>query len=397
MALPLLNRAKPFRFLDLPAELRNNVYKLIFSRTRTRIDLGDGYSTYKFDLALFNVNRQIYFESRNIFRQIYVFVRIETPWDEAQQHVAIEGHVPVLATGHIADQFDNYTMSVVIEAPRYGALDRDNRKFVLLADDLAAFCKMWFYSDLSYAGDLNEHLRLALTLRNPHGGDSQEIPEALQAKLLMPFGMVKGLRDVQVQGGHSEQLEEKVREEMKVPYDSPEVCLEEATNLKDAGNVAMQKDPARAIQLYLQAFEKLHIVCTGRRRSIWGDAWFDRRLEGGRYDGEHGQVVRLILRVRLVANVVKAYLDLEDYDEALFWGKRTIQLMRNATGSDEDEPMLSFPAATELGKIFYRTGVATKALGDTSEARRLLRVALGYLPHDKAVMRALDSVALRLG
>ena len=105
-----------------------------------------------------------------------------------------------LATGHLADQFQDYTLSVVIEAPRYGALDRDNRKFVLLAADLAAFCKMWFYSDLSYAGDLNEHLRLSLNLRNRYGDDSIEVPEHLQKQLLMPFGMVKGLRDVQIRG-----------------------------------------------------------------------------------------------------------------------------------------------------------------------------------------------------
>ena len=188
-----------------------------------------------------------------------------------------------------------------------------------------------------------------------------------------------------------------MRKEMKVPYDSPELCLEEATKLKDAGNAAMRKDPARAIELYFESFEKIHIICTGRRRSIWGDAWFDRILDGGPFAGEHGQVVRLILRVRLVANIVKAYLDLEDYTMAAFWGMRTIKMMRDATGSEEDEPMLSFPAAVEMGKIFYRTAVAYKAQGDTSEARRLLRVAAGYLPRDEAIKRELASVALRLG
>jgi tetratricopeptide (TPR) repeat protein len=268
---------------------------------------------------------------------------------------------------------------------------------VLLADDLEAFCKMWFYSDLSYAGDMNGHLRLSLNLRNRYGDESIEIPQPLQAKLLKPFGMVKGLRDVQVQGKHSIDVEKSMRNEMKVPYDSPELCLEQATKLKDAGNAAVQKDPARAIQLYFQSFEKIHIVCTGHRRTVWGDAWFDRILDGGSFDGQHGQVVRLILRVRLVANIIKAFLDLEDYSEASFWGMRTIKMMRDATDSDEDEPMLSFPAAPEMGKIFYRTAVAYKAQGDTAEARRLLRVAAGYLPRDGAIKRELASVALRLG
>jgi hypothetical protein len=132
----------PFRFLDLPGELRNNIYENLLGPGDARQDMGDGYTKYTYDLALFLVNKQIYHESRKIFKQLNVFARIETPWDEAQQHVAMEGNVPVLATGQDAENFANVHLRVIIDAPRYTELERDNRKFIVLADDLEAFTKM---------------------------------------------------------------------------------------------------------------------------------------------------------------------------------------------------------------------------------------------------------------
>jgi tetratricopeptide (TPR) repeat protein len=208
--------------------------------------------------------------------------------------------------------------------------------------------------------------------------------------------LVKNLRDVKVVGDHNETIEESMREKMAIPYETAESCLEAATKLKDAGNTALPTNPKRAIELYVEAFKKIHIICIGRRRSIWGDSWFDTQLRGGTFDGQHGQVVRMVLRVRLVANTVKAYLDLEEYEEAIHWGMRTINLMREAIGED-DVALVGFPAAKEVGKIYYRTGFAYKKLGDEGQARRLLRVAADYLPNDPNVRSALASVALKLG
>jgi hypothetical protein len=131
-----------FRFLDLPGELRNNIYENILGPGDARQDMGEGYTRYSYDLALFLVSKQLYAESRKIFRELNVFARIETPWDEAQQHVAMEGNVPVLAAGQEAENFTDVHLRVVIDAPRFTDLERDNRKFIVLADDLEAFTKM---------------------------------------------------------------------------------------------------------------------------------------------------------------------------------------------------------------------------------------------------------------
>lgn len=395
---------KPFRFLSLPAEIREHVYRELLCTANNRCDLGEGEHLYRFDLSLFYVNRQIYYEARKVFGQENIFVRIETPWAEAAQHIAGEGQVPILVQDPKADRFEHYHLSVAIDAAHYQYLEHESRRLVIMADDLPTFCKMWFYSDLSHPY-LNSHLDLVLHIRNPYSTSLEQtpVPKALQQKLLEPFGMVKGLNTVSVHGEHYASLQKSMRDAMAIPPSSPEECLDAATKLKDAGNAALAKNnPHEALKLYNDAFAAIHIICRGRRRHIWADAFFEKELAGGLYDGKHGQMIRLLLRVRLVANTVQAYLKLENYEEARFWGMRSIQLMRQATGvgeegREEDEVMLDFVGATEMGKIYYRTGIACRELDDKSEARKLLRVAAMYLPHDQKVQEALASVALRIG
>lgn len=394
------SKAGHFRLLDLPPEIREAIWSQVLSITFTKRALDDDYSKYVFDYSLFLVNHQVYYEARKIYRRDNVFVRIETPWPEAQNHVALDGHVPIIATGEQADRFRGYHMAVLIDAPQYQHLTIESRKFVVKLEDLASFTEVWKYSDLSHPY-LNRHLRLTLKLRHPYAlpCEQQVIPKAIEQKLLLPFGAVKGLHDIRVEGNHYDSVEKAMREAMAVPYVSPEQCLEDAEKLKTEGNAALQnKDYKRAIQLYEQSFGAVHIICSGRRRSIYGESYFEVVLRSGPFEGQNGRVVRTILRVRLVANIILAYLKLENYEEAHFWGMRSINLVRQSMwGGEEDQPVLGFPASNEMGKIYFRTGLACKALDDRSEARKLFKVAAAYLPHDEIVQRELASVALRLG
>lgn len=306
----------------------------------------------------------------------------------------------------MAERFENYHLSVEIDAPQIPRRDSDNRAFLVLLDDLPLFCKMWFYSDLNYAGDLNRYLRLTLTVRDPFAAPHADtaLPKALQRRFLEPFGCVKGLRELRIEGAHHGALERALRAAQAEPYAAPQTCLAEAAALKEAGNEALAKrDPRRAIALYVASFEKIHIVCVGRRRAIWADAFFETSFTDGPYKDQHGQVVRLNLRVTLVANVVQAYLDLGEHAEAEFWGMRTIRLMREATGmtmeeagGDPEEAVLNFAGAPQMGLIYYRTAIAQKALGKRTDAWKLLKVAAQYLPHDVAIAQELIALAPRL-
>lgn len=385
-------------FLELPGEIRELIYHSVFRSYDNKHDSGSGYKHYKFDLSLMRVNQQIYYESRKVFRQNNIFVSIETPWPEAQEHVRNDGYVPILITDEQAAKFTNQHLSVVIDALYFQHIQAAG-KFIILLDDLPFFTEMWFYSDLSHPG-LNTNLRLTLKLQDPYPlpFESRPIPKALQQKLIEPFGMVKGLHEVRVEGEHYPSLEKAMRDNMAQPYKSAEECLEEAATLKDEGNEALKnKRYKEAIKLYVRSFLAIHIVCDGRRRSVWGDEYFQRELQSGPNKGQHGQMVRLILRVRLVANILHAYLQMHEYEEARFWGKRSIDLMPDSLDDEDDGMVPNFVPGPEMGKIYYRTAMAYKALGDKYEARKLLKFAIRFLPNDKTVRAEHEALLPRLG
>lgn len=388
-------------FLRLPRELRDEVYSLLLAPHAFRVERPDDYVEYKYDLRLLRVNRQVHDEARAIFRRLNTFARIETPWPEAKQHISDEGRVPIIASGPAATHFNAVHLRIYIEAHQYVFGEGHTHHLVILVDHLPSFCKMWFYSDLSHPG-LNAHLRLTLTLQDPCPVDSAEkpLPPTLKRKMMEPFGDIKGLNELRIEGQGDEAIEKDLRGAQAVPYKTPGECLEEATRLKDEGNVALQKNRFReAIRLYEDAFLAVHIVVKGKRRSIWANAFFETLIHGGQYESQHAQLTRLVLRVKLVANTTLAYLKMEEFEMAKFWGMRSIQLMRDGMGiesDDDDEPMLGFVAANEMGKIYYRTGLACRALEETEQARKLLRIAAQYLPRDPQVGVALASVALRI-
>jgi len=396
--------------LAVPAEIRELIYRIILHPDASRHHHEDEYTSYDYTpaLVLFRINKQIYHESRKVFRDLNTFIRIETPWPEAQHHVSVEGHVPMIAYGVRAARFAGYSMRVRIDAPEVPMEIGDEQMFLVLLDDLTSFTKMWYYSNLSHPG-LNPQLRLTLDLHDPFTPDYAEkrMLKGLQRKLILPFGQVRDLRDIIVTGNPKPfpSIETEMREEQKKPQPSPEHCLREATRFKQLGNDELKKgNYQEALRIYNEAWLAIHVVIAGHKRHIHADRYFSRELREEPYIGKNGQTERLILRVQLVANTCQVFLKLHDYAECVFWGKRTITMLREAMGADvrqdispEDEVVLGFPAADQMGKIYYRTAIALKELDDTDEARRLLRVAVKYLPRDRPVQEALSSVSLRLG
>ena len=396
-------------FLALPPEIRESIYRIILHPSANEVQGENEYNDYNYRdaLVLFRINRQVYYEARKVYRDLNVFIRVETPWPEAHEHVALDGHVPILMHGEAATNFTGYSLSVKIDAPLMPMPDDTPRVFVILVEDLPKFTKTWQYADLSNPG-LNSHLGLQMRLNDPYtpAWDEKRMPKWLQRKLIVPFGLVKGLRHIRFQGDLMplSSVESEMRKEQDVPYPTPEQCLTEASRFKTEGNAALQAgEYQEALRFYSQAWEAMHIVVKGRQRHIHGEAFFSVQMEEGDWKGKHGQAERLTLRVQLVANTCLVYLKMENWQELRFWGMRTISMMRQAVlgpvereVAPEMEAVLSFPSAVQVGKIYYRTAVAFKNLGDKSMARRLLRVAEVYLPNDEIVKKEIQDCALKL-
>ncbi|KAL8995407.1 MAG: hypothetical protein Q9169_004852 [Polycauliona sp. 2 TL-2023] len=398
-----------FRFLHLPPEIRDYIYHQLLSceNARRLPENDDDPASYHFDLAILRSNKQIYHESKKAF-QDNVFVKITTPWSESIDHISSEGRVPIIAVGPSADAFASFHLWIWIDAP--GVPQRGTAYSIIISiDDLLAFTRMWRFSNLNHLG-LNPHLRLKLILQDPHV-PSRKIPKTLQLRLLQPFGMIKNLHSFSVHGAKVlPSVEEALKKEQATPEPSPEESLETATALKEAGNNALQaQDYASAMQHYTEAFAAIHVTVSGRKRYIHAEGYYNlRELDTGPYKGQNGHLARIILRVKLVANVIQTYLKMEEWEEARFWGKRSINLFRASYDPHPADDLdgdfdrdwtwvqltaaMGFPAQNAMGKILYRTALASRALGLRKEECNLVQAAQICSPQDDIIRADLRNI-----
>lgn len=79
----------PFPFLDLPLELRDQIYSLYFKPADRLVHShalsAKGFfgGVYAFDFGLYRVNKQVYKEAKKVWQRENVFVKIATPWPSA--------------------------------------------------------------------------------------------------------------------------------------------------------------------------------------------------------------------------------------------------------------------------------------------------------------------------
>ena len=406
----VLSRPRPtsLRFLDFPAEIREQIYGEILSTASARIEPAslDEAAIYKYQLAILGTNHQVYREAKKVF-QDNVFVKITTPWPEAIDHIRSDGKVPSVATGDKAAQFLDYHLWVFIDTPAT-PLPHSHGSFSMLIclEDLEVFTRMWNFSNLNHSG-LNAHLRLKLTIQDPHVRE-RKIPKSLQTRLLMPFSVVKSLHTFSVHGAKLlPSVEEALTKEREIPDPSPEQCLERGFSLKEAGNKLLKDGLYQgALDTYIESFAAIHITVSGRHRTIHAEGYYIRELLSGTHRGLRGDLARMILRIQLVANVVLAYIKLEDWGEAYYWGKRSIMLFRHTATGDESDDLgdedpqewlgaawaARFPAKEAMGKIFYRTALAARRLGKMKDVRFLVKAAGVCLPGDEIVQREAEAL-----
>ncbi|KAJ4364007.1 hypothetical protein N0V83_009462 [Neocucurbitaria cava] len=439
--------AKPFPFLRLPLELREAIYSLYFKPADRLIQNtsleAQGYfgGVYRFDLDLWRVNKQVYEESRRVWQRENVFVKIATPWPSAGMyrvylmatdgrdlvefgsngqlnHISSEGLVPIVCTDRHADAFTAHHALVQITAPFHQAVPEHT--VVVLLDDLHLFTQTWYYSALSYPM-LNDRLSTTFVLRDPYSEDSKDgegreekkvagIP--LQRRLLLPFEQVKGLYHMDI-SGYAQEVKDELERRMAKPIPTLQQCCETAFELMTQGDTVLAANNAsEALQLYIQAFKAIHILIHGRTRRVLADVFFHEGIEHGRYAGQTGMTIRVVLRLKLVSRTIAAYLKLGQWNEAAYWGMRSIRIMREAIDTEFEEFLSELLGESDVGLIYVRTATAfwkmeeargvwgdeLKAYADESIANseRLWALGTRYLKtkNKEAVRKELQSIGV---
>ena len=80
--------SQQFRFLDLPPELRDEIYTLALA---PELHEEENFSLREYRLGLLRVNKQIHNEAWEIFKRDNIFCRIETPVSRFRHSPRVHG------------------------------------------------------------------------------------------------------------------------------------------------------------------------------------------------------------------------------------------------------------------------------------------------------------------
>ncbi|KAH7018621.1 uncharacterized protein B0I36DRAFT_354881 [Microdochium trichocladiopsis] len=376
--------------LSIPGEIRNHIHRLLLDPNANReYDPNTDKYNYRYgdSLALFRVNHQIYSKAQYIFCQLNIFVcvEIERPKGTHALIHALGSHVSFVKEGQHAKSFTDHSLSLrVSRVVRFFMGQEEPLHFVMLLENLNKPTHSWLCAHLEYPG-ANGYLELELSLRDRcllHQ-DEAMTTESLQRQLLMPFGMVKCLRKVTVKGNPTPlpSVVCESRNAQRDPMPTQEQCLSEATRLKEEGNKALKQGCQRhdyGQDFFLDVFTE--------RDPPRGREWLDAREK---------------LSMQLLANTCQVFLKLKDWNRLIECGQQTIHYFRSFREQGDMRPLREacrrIPGADSFAKIYYRTALGYKALGEKDAAVKLLRVAEVYLPLERAIQNEIAGYGSRAG
>lgn len=422
--------------LTLPPEIREQIYSILLRSANNRIEPPKSPSpdrqkeevleedkegtgpVYKFDLRVLRLCRLVYTEAKKIFDN-NIFVKVTTGWEKAISHVNVDGNVGLILrdesdrTRRPASDFTIFHLRVLVESPDFpyvGAYTNETFSLVTCLEDVELYARIWQFSNLSSGRALNPHLTLRLDLKNPRNSNVP-LPRRLQEKLLLPFGKVKDLPDTSFDfhgspffpsGVVDPTVCAAVEAEQAIPTPTPSQCLEDCNRLLQSGKTLYnERKYEQALTTFLKSFEHIHIFNRGREREVHCDAYYSLDIPDREFKGQSGQHVRMRLRVELVASVMRTFVQLGQFAEAWFWGKRSIRTFRYSM-QDTDEiggegwedwieemKRWHFPGKKEMVQIALEAEGAGRALaegkgeeewnGEEKEIWRALQLAVKTL------------------
>ncbi|KZM25696.1 uncharacterized protein EKO05_0000957 [Ascochyta rabiei] len=239
---------QPFRFLDLPGELRNNIYDLLLCSW----DDEPGYEPGSINglckrspsydaLSLLRTNKQIHEEAFDYMMRRNQFVRVTCRGLDVNSLFLGDEMIPAIATDQRkARQFEGYLMHLTLSKPvvSSGAFNFSEHEIMMLRADLPFLCRQL---DVETAmtdanATTNEHLSISATVSfSPF--HSEMFTPATQQYLLDPIAShVRGISNLSMSGPVSTMIAEAVISQVAQPrWTDPKATLDSIHTGTDVG------------------------------------------------------------------------------------------------------------------------------------------------------------------
>ena len=399
--------AQPFRFMDLPGELRNQVYSLLLcsfgypvEQTVHNFHLPIASDGHRADTAILLTSRRVHLEAYDVMVKVNRFVAVRAYLPLPLMEILQESDVSVITLNdlHIS-QFKGHMLSVTLStsAPSH----EPPMSVMLLAGDLQPFCKSINRSGFDKSLTIDVDVAPLLGEPTPVYKDSFDafVSEEIQLSLLAPFKTyMRGFKNVHVHGRVSSEIAIATAADMcKDEWSDSVETFHQLQGLKDHADVKW--DHGSRMEILGSWNECLVEIGRIRESSSWGNLV----LLGG------DSFVDAMIELRFSCCLGLCYAIIAMFNDEMENGKigglmdaLDMILKRTMTAMGECmEPNLWQegrewePSDARFAKLLYRQAIMILLGGNSRNAGlalEFMEVALELSPHDRDIMKVHDAI-----
>lgn len=278
---------QPFRFLDLPGEIRNNIYDLLLCSWEDQLEqdssrvvnLSRRCPSYP-AASLLRANKQIHSEASDYMIKHNQFVRITCRNIDVRTLLLSSG-VPVITTdARKVDQHEGYVMQMTLSKPVFSSsiIHWGEFEIMMLRSDLPRLCESLDIE--SVMADANssarEHTSIHAEIKLNYAYARFFTPK-IQERLLSPISdSLRGIANLRIMGPIDPVLAQSVAAEVSKPrWTHPDETLEEIGTGVDVGKRQWQQND------FYTAAESWSYAMRTLERMRHSSSWLGLKEAGG--------------------------------------------------------------------------------------------------------------------